>query len=314
MNESYYKYMELSIVHFMAFPEVMGGQGPIVETLQEILFDTFFTAVEIGPINDSTVRQKAAKLLAQARLKVGFGAQPIVLTHKLNPNAPDKGERQRTMEMLREAVHQAADLGAERMALLSGPRPAEQDVEEQTAILIDFLHDLSTFAETQGLSGLTLETFDQDIDKKALIGPNREAARVARALRQEHPGFGLLVDLSHLPLQHESIEAGLEDVRGLLVHAHIGNCVLDKDHSAYGDQHPYFGVPGGENDVKEVTAFIEKLFDTGFLGHAERPFFGFEVKPQVGESSRAVIASTKRVFTEAWAHANLRLPELRNSV
>ena len=48
MNEPYQKYMDLSIVHFMAFPEVMGGQGPIVETLEDILFDTFFTAVRGG--------------------------------------------------------------------------------------------------------------------------------------------------------------------------------------------------------------------------------------------------------------------------
>ncbi len=308
MNEPYQKYMDLSIVHFMAFPEVMGGQGPIVETLEDILFDTFFTAVEVGPIHDSKVRRQAAQLLAQARLKVGFGAQPIVLMNKLNPNTPDKNERKRAMELLQEAVHQAVDLGAQRLALLSGPRPAEHDVAEQMGILIDFLHDLSIYAERQGLVGLTLETFDQDIDKKALVGPNREAAQLARALRRDHPDFGLLVDLSHLPLQRESIETGLEDVRGLLAHAHIGNCVLDKNHSAYGDQHPYLGLPGGENDVKEVTAFIEKLFDIGFLGQDERPFFGFEVKPQLGESSRAVIASTKRAFTEAWAHASLRLP------
>ena len=57
-------------------------------------------------------------------------------------------------------------MGAQRLALLSGPRPAEHDVAEQMGILIDFLHDLSTYAERQGLVGLTLETFDQDIDKK----------------------------------------------------------------------------------------------------------------------------------------------------
>lgn len=314
MNDSYHKYMDLSIVHFMAFPEVMAGQGPVVETLQEILFDTFFTAVELGPIADAAVRQKVARLLTQARLNVGFGAQPIVLTHKLNPNSPDKAERQRALEMLKDAVHQAVELGAQRLALLSGPRPAEAEVPEQTDIFIDFLHDLSTYAESQGLDGLTLETFDMDIDKKALIGPNSEAAQLARTLRRDHPNFGLLVDLSHLPLQHESIETGLEEVRGLLVHAHIGNCILDKTHGSYGDQHPHFGVAGGENDVKEVTVFIEKLFDIDFLGQGTRPFFGFEVKPQVGESSRAVIASTKRIFTEAWSRANLSVPELTSVV
>ena len=35
-NFSIYRYMHLGIVHFKAFPQVVGGQGPIVETLRKI--------------------------------------------------------------------------------------------------------------------------------------------------------------------------------------------------------------------------------------------------------------------------------------
>jgi hypothetical protein len=84
--------------------------------------------------------------------------------------------------------------------------------------------------------------------------------------------------------------------------------VLDAQNPAYGDQHPRFGFPGGENDTPEVTRFLEKLFAIGFLGGAERPFVGFEVKPQAGESPKAVIANAKRVFNEAWSL--IRTPQL----
>ena len=298
----------------MAFPEVMKGSGPIIETLEMIAHDPFFTAVEVGPVEDKGVREQAGKLLAQAHMNVGFGAQPIVLANKLNPHSPEASERQRAKERLQNAVHQAVELGARRMALLSGPNPPEGEREEQFAIFTDFLHELSAYAENEGLSGLTLETFDYDIDKKALVGPNKEAAELARALRREHPNFGLLVDLSHLPLQHESTDEGLEAVSDVLVHAHIGNCVLDPDHSAYGDQHPGFGLPGGENDTDEVIAFIEKLFQIGFLGGETRPFVGFEVKPQAGESSQTVLANTKRVFLEAWARAETLPPQTQEGL
>ena len=310
MNEPYQKYLELSVVHFMAFPEVMMGAGPIIETLEMIAHDPFFTAIEVGPIKDKDVRERAAKLLAQSHMKVGFGAQPIVLANKLNPNSPQASERGHAMEKLKDAVHQAVELGARRMALLSGPNPPEEDRKEQRAILADFLHELSIYAENEGLLGLTLETFDYDVDKKALVGPNQEAAALARDLRREHPHFGLLVDLSHLPLQRETIDEGLEAVADVLVHAHIGNCVLDPDHGAYGDQHPGFGVVGGENDTDEVVAFIEKLFQVGFLGKEARPFLGFEVKPQTGQTSRAVLAGSKRVFLEAWARAKTLQPQV----
>ena len=36
MRESMYKFMKVGVVHFMAYPQVMKGEGPILETLQKI--------------------------------------------------------------------------------------------------------------------------------------------------------------------------------------------------------------------------------------------------------------------------------------
>jgi len=83
--------------------------------------------------------------------------------------------------------------------------------------------------------------------------------------------------------------------------------IKDPHHPAYGDQHPCFGIEGGESDVPQIIEFIEALFAVGFLGKQKekRPFVGFEVKPLAGESSQVVIANTKRVFNEAWARAEV---------
>ena len=62
MQDSMYKFMKVGLIHFMAYPQVMKGEGPILETLQKIAEDDFFTAVEISWINDTQVRQKAKKL------------------------------------------------------------------------------------------------------------------------------------------------------------------------------------------------------------------------------------------------------------
>ena len=46
----------------------------------------------------------------------------------------------------------------------------------------------------------------------------------------------------------------------------MGNCILkDRSHRAYGDQHPRFGVNGGENDVDQLRDFFETLFAEGVL-------------------------------------------------
>jgi len=63
MQDSIYKFMKVGLIHFMAYPQVMKGEGPILETLQKIAEDDFFTAVEVSWIKDVKVREKAKKTI-----------------------------------------------------------------------------------------------------------------------------------------------------------------------------------------------------------------------------------------------------------
>ena len=56
MNESMYKYMKVGIIHFMAFPSTIKGDGPIAETIRKIAVDDYFNAIEITWIKDSSSR------------------------------------------------------------------------------------------------------------------------------------------------------------------------------------------------------------------------------------------------------------------
>ena len=78
----------------MAYPETMKGDGPILETLQKIAEDDFFTAVEVSWIKDVKVRQKAKKLLEVSHLTVAYAAQPRLMVKKLNLNSLNETERQ----------------------------------------------------------------------------------------------------------------------------------------------------------------------------------------------------------------------------
>ena len=75
----------------------------------------------------------------------------------------------------------------------------------------------------------------------------------------------------------------------------------DKNQVGYGDEHPRFGIQGGENDVQELIAYLRVLLDIGYLNPENPPFLRFEVKPLPGESSEVVIANAKRTLKEAWA-------------
>jgi sugar phosphate isomerase/epimerase len=299
MKESMYKYMKVGIIHFMAYPTTISGEGPIVETITKIAEDDYFNAIEITWIKDPEVRKKAKEVLITSGLAVGYGAQPAVLLTPLNPNSLDEDERKKAVEVLKSQVDEAQYMGAARMAFLSGKDPGPEKREAAVDALIKSTRELCDYAATKDM-GITLEAFDTEIDKCALMGSSADSAKFAGAVDREN--FGLLVDLSHLPLLGESSEQCAQAVRDHLVHLHVGNCAMrDKDHPAYGDAHPRFGIEGGENDVEELAAYLKAFIDIGFLNGEDKPFMSFEVKPLEGESSEVVIANAKRSLNQAWA-------------
>lgn len=297
---SMHSYMSVGIVHFMAFPECMQGGGPLLETLAHIAHDPFFSAIEVGPMHDAGVRREAASLLATAGLRVGFGCQPVLLSGKHDLNSLDASKRQAAIDACYAAIEQAAELGAKRFAVLSGPDPGAADREQAVDALVQSLIAVGKRCEENGME-FCLETFDRDIDKKCLVGPNALAVAVSERVREELPGFGLMLDLSHLPLQHETSREALTVARDHLMHIHIGNCLMhDESHPLYGDHHPRFGYPGTPNGVPELQEFLSVLLEIGYLEEKARRIVAFEVKPAPGESSLAVIAQAKRTLIEAW--------------
>jgi sugar phosphate isomerase/epimerase len=307
MTKSIFQYMNPGIIHFMAYPAVMKGEGPIVETLEKILLDDFFTAVEITRIKDDAARGEVKKMLETSHVISAYGAQPVLMSNKLDLNALVEEERKKAVDEVKKCIEEAAYLGCKGVAVLSGPHPGKSLEKEALQKLQRSLEELCEFSRTFKLQ-LELETFDFDIDKKCLVGKSTIAAALAGKIRKKHSNFGLLLDLSHLPLQYEASKTAIKNCAKYITHLHIGNCVMkDKNHPAYGDMHPRFGVQGGENDVEQLRDFFDVLFKTGLLKNSTKakpvaqPIISFEVKPMMGENNGLVIANAKRVFNQAWA-------------
>jgi len=295
----------MSVVHFMAFPNTISGEGPVLETVTKIAEDPFFGAVEIGWIKDPQVRKTVKHIVDIAHIQVGHAAQSAVLLGKLNPNSLDEAERQHAVNQLCCSVDEAAEMGCKRVAFLSGKDPGDADRPKAFAALLQTVKQVSAYGREKGIA-LTLETFDRSIDKKSLIGPSPYAAEFAQAVREDFPEFGLLYDLSHMPLLFETANQAIGTLKDYLVHIHIGNGVVDPALQGYGDLHPRFGFPGGCNDVDELTGFIRALLQYSYLDEkkAEKPWVGFEVKPLLPEETPAlVLANAKRVWQEAWTKA-----------
>ena len=304
MDKIWYGLVRIGIIHPMIFPSTIKGEGPVVETVSRIANDEFFDAIEIRRITDSNARNEVKKILNTSSISTVIAGQPPILAGKLNLNSEDETERKKAIDDVKLSVDEAEFFRAERVVILSGPNTDETKREKAKTLLIDSLVNISLYAKEKGVE-IALETFDYSIDKKCLIGPTKEAVEVAKTTKRKCPNFGLAIDLSHLPLLNERAMDALTLARDYLTHVHIGNCVMrDKAHPAYGDNHPRFGIIGGENSIAELAVFLKALFKTGYLRKkaTENPnIVSFEVKPVGDESIEAVIANSKRTWQKAWS-------------
>jgi len=305
MNESIYKYADIGLIHFMAYPSTIKGDGPILDTLAKICEDDYFTLVEITWMKDPEVRKAARAMLKQSGMKYCHGAQPALLTQKLNLNDPDETGRAKAVAQIKESINEAAEMECAGLAFLSGKDPGDAGRAKGAELLYESVKEICHYAKTRGDMPIALETFDRvEYGKNTILGPTREAVLFAEKVRKDYDNFGLMLDLSHLPLLGETPTQMIGDAKDVLVHIHIGNCIMhDPNHPAYGDEHPRFGIEGGENGVDELAAFLEALLKFGYLdGKTIKPV-SFEVKPiaEFGETSEIVIANAKRALNKAWA-------------
>jgi sugar phosphate isomerase/epimerase len=301
MQESIAKYMKVGLIHFMAYPETMRGAGPIVETVKKIATDSYFQAIEISWIKDDAVRSQVKKMLEIAHLMIVYGGQPRLLTTGLNINDLYEENRAKAVTTLKEGIDEAYALGAKGLAFLSG-KYEEATKEQSFQALLKSTKELCAYAKSRGDLRIVLEIFDYDIDKKSLIGPAPLAKRYAQEIRKEYANFGLMVDLSHIPLLHETCAEAIMPIKDYLVHAHMGNTVIkDPACEAYGDTHPRFGFPNSENDVEQLVEYLRVLLQVGFLNPENPPIVSFEVKPWGDEDPDIVVANAKRTLDLAWA-------------
>jgi len=301
VKESMYRYMNVGLIQFMAYPDAVRDESALIDSVRKIALDPFFNVIELTSVPSQKTRLTIRQMLETAHMSAVFGAQPMLLSSGLNINDLDEDKRKQAVALLQSGIDEAIELGASSFAFLSG-RYQPETIEASLDALVRSTQTLCDYAAARGGIRVALEVFDHTIDKKSLIGPAALARRYAEQVMRPRDEFGLIVDLSHLPLLGETPEQAIVPIAEYLVHAHIGNCVIkNPDLPGYGDLHPRFGFPDSENDVEELMEYLRILKKIGYLSAKRSPTVSFEVKPFDGEDPDLVVANAKRVLQKAWA-------------
>ena len=300
MEKSMRRYMRVGTILHVSYKQLGSGEGPILECLKKIVTDPYFEVVEVAHMKDAEVRKAAADMIARGHMTSSYGGQGRMLGAGLNINDLNEEGRQKALASLKEGIDEAYEMGVEDFAFLAG-RYEEETKEESFQALLKSTRELCEYAKSKGDMPVLCEVFDYDIAKKSLIGPVDMVKRYAETICAEYDNFGLMVDLSHIPMLHETIEESRLPVQQYIRHAHMGNTVIKSPECpAYGDEHPRFGFPNSENDVEELAAYLRLLLKIGFLNEKKRPIVSFEIKPFGEEDPEVCLANAKRTLDLAW--------------
>ncbi len=300
MVDSIFNYAKIGIVHSMAFPNSTKNEEAFIESVKEILYDPFFSVIEIGHNPFDSIKNVTKDIINISKCEMTYSAHSIIFKNNLNPNSLNKEVQEKTIFYLKKAIDEAYELGALNFQFLSG-HWEEKTKEQSFEALCRTTIEICKYAKEKGDMPICLEIFDYDIDKCSLIGKANLAARYCKRVRENCDNFGLMVDLSHIPMIRESIDNHLSPIKDYIIHAHIGNTLINNNlDPAYGDKHPRFGYPNSENDVNELVVFLRTLLKYGYLSKKRTNVLSFEVKPQIDEDPRLIIANSKRTLLESW--------------
>lgn len=298
------KYVSMGLVHAMAYPESNTSQEVYLKTLEKTIKDEYFEVAEIIPPLNDKMYTDVANLVKGSGMDFVYCATPAQYGQKLDLNSFDYSVAKHAVDVLKKEIDNAHRLGINKVQICSGNEISGiKNRAKAREILIENIMLVCDYAKTANVN-VVLEIFDFDIEKKRFLGNSIDSAIVADAVRAKYDNFGLLQDLSHIPIMYEKPYPALMTVRNSLVHTHIGNCVMrDRNHIRFGDTHPIFSIPEGEVGVNELTEFIESLFAIGYLGEGKKNPISFEIKPFPGEDSDEYIKIAKETFEIAWNRA-----------
>jgi len=80
MNQSWHNQISLGLLHPMLYPKVVNGEGLILETIEKILEDTFFDAIELTYVKDAETRRQLSQMfeISDVGVVVCGGASLII--------------------------------------------------------------------------------------------------------------------------------------------------------------------------------------------------------------------------------------------
>ena len=253
----------LGINHQFLYPDAITDAKTHTESLKELSSFDNIDALDCWIWRGAAAREEATILRESGKIinyNIGdrFGEEVCKGASALQK------DRDYAYSTIMREIEYAMSVDSKKIVFATGPDFPE-DRQRATDRFFDFV--MSLLDKIPKDVTLALEPTDRDIDKHFLLGPIDETVSFIKRVRDAGgKNFGLLLDMCHVPIMHETLDSALEKSADTLVHIHLGNCMIsNKNDPLYGDKHPAWGYTGGEYAENEAVHFLKQLRKIGYL-------------------------------------------------
>ena len=282
----------LGVNHQFLYPEAITSARAHTETLKTLSANTRTDALDCWVWRGERSAEEI-KILKDSGKVINYNVGDRFGEDASFPASPDRAERERAYTLLMREIEYALAVGSKKIIFALGPDlPTDREAAKECVLELT----LRVGAQLPDDVHLSLEPTDRDIDKKFLFGPVSETVEFLGRVKQN--GFeriGLLLDMCHVPIMHETLESALEKSKGALNHVHLGNGVMKTDSPFYGDKHTAWNHPDGLYTEADGVRFIHMLKEIGYLDRADATV-SFEMRPYEGKSAEESLERFVSVF------------------
>lgn len=285
----------LGVNHQFVYPDSMVNEKVHTKTLKSLSETDLVSALDCWCWRGESAKEEI-KILKDSGKFINYNIGDRFGEKISLPASKNEADRIYAYDTIMREIGYALELGSKKIVFASGPDyPDDRDGAKER--FLEFVLKVSKNLP-EGVS-LAFEPTDRDIDKHFLFGPMNETVDFIHKVRNNgFENFGLLIDMCHVPIMHETLESAVEKAEDTLIHIHLGNCMIkDKESVYYGDKHIPWDYPNGEYTSEDGIKFIKLLKDKGYF--EKENTVSFEMRPVEGLSGEESLAKWVDVWNKA---------------